>query len=179
MNYSIPMPFVSRSPLRVLVALVVLCAPSAWAQKNLLKNGDFSSGLAPWQLDRLEGAQGEVTVEALAGGGNAARVEVTAPADVAYHVQLFQGKLPVEAGRTYRLKFRARGVPGARIGLNLMVAEDPWTNLWKEDVELTPEWREFSFEIVPAQSSANARVTFTRLAAAPGEYWFADVTLEP
>lgn len=167
------------SPFRFwIVSLLALGATTAFAQKNLVVNGDFSAGLPPWHLDRLEGAQGEVTIEAVEGGGKAARVEVTAAAAVPFHVQLFQGKLPVEAGQTYLLKFRARGVPGAKIGINLMVAEDPWTNLWKEDLELSPEWQEFSFEIRPTHSSDNARVTFTRLAASPGEFWFTDVSLK-
>lgn len=173
---------VMSSPFRSsagLFAVLALCATTALAEKNLLLNGDFSAGLRPWQLDRLEGAQAEVTIEAVEGAGQAARVQVPEAAAVAYHVQLFQGKLAVESGQTYRLAFRARGVPGAKIGLNLMVAGDPWTNLWKEEVELTPEWQEFSFEIRPTQSTPNARVTFTRLGGTPGEYWFADVSLTP
>ena len=162
---------------RVAFLVLALAAPSLRADTELIQNGSFNSGKDAWHLDNMEGAKGEFTVETGTDGKSAAHVAVPEAATVAYHVQLFQDKLEFKAGQTYHLSFRARASANINIGLNTMIAETPWTSLWKQDVSLTSDWQTYSFDITPTQSSTNARVTFSRLAAQPADYWFADVSL--
>ena len=44
-------------------------------------------------------------------------------------------------------------------------------------VTATSDWQTYSFDITPTTSTTNGRVTFSRLAAQPADYWFADVSL--
>ena len=45
--------------------------------------------------------------------------------------------------------------------MNMMIAETPWTNLWKQDLKLTSDWQTFSFDVTPSANTDNARVTFS------------------
>lgn len=147
------------------------------AADDLLINGSFNAGTQPWTLDHIDGAKGTFTVEAVEDGRKAAHVEVSEAAAVPYHIQLFQGKLGIKAGESYHFSFRAKADSNVNISVNLMIAEAPWTSLWKKDLNLTPEWQDFSFDVTPDQTTENARVTFSRLASKPAEYWFTDVSL--
>jgi hypothetical protein len=147
------------------------------ADTELIDNGHFDSGKTSWTLDAIQGAKGTWVIETGTDGKSAAHINVPETAAVAYYVQLFQNKLQVKAGQSYHLSFRAKAAPAVTISLNLMVGEAPWTNLWKQDVSLTSDWQDYSFDITPADSSANARVTFSRLGAQPADYWIADVSL--
>jgi hypothetical protein len=157
--------------------ILALAAPALRADTELLNNGHFNSGKDGWHLDNIEGAKGDFTVETATDGTSSAHVTVPEAASVPYHVQLFQDKLELKAGQTYHLSFRARANASINIGLNAMIAETPWTSLWKQDVSLTSDWQTYAFDITPTTSTTNGRVTFSRLAAQPADYWFADVSL--
>jgi hypothetical protein len=159
------------------ILILTLATPVLRADTELLNNGHFNSGKDPWKLDHIEGAKGDFTVETATDGTSSAHVSIPEAASVPYHVQLFQDKLDLKAGTTYHLSFRARANANINIGLNAMIAETPWTSLWKQDVSLTSDWQTYSFDITPTVSTSNGRVTFSRLAAQPADYWFADVSL--
>jgi hypothetical protein len=147
------------------------------ADTELIDNGHFDSGKTSWTLDTIQGAKGTLAIETGTDGKSAAHITVPEAAAVPYYVQLFQNKLEVKAGQSYHLSFRAKAAPSVGISLNLMVGETPWTNLWKQDISLTSDWQDYSFDITPGASSPNARVTFSRLGAQPADYWIADVSL--
>ena len=157
--------------------LLLLATPALRADTELINNGHFNSGKDSWRLDNIEGAKGDWTVETDTDGTSSAHVAVPEAAKIPYHVQLFQDKLDLKAGQTYHLTFRARASASINIGLNAMIAETPWTSLWKQDVSLTSDWQTYAFDITPTTSTTNGRVTFSRLAAQPADYWFADVSL--
>ncbi|MGB8352300.1 MAG: carbohydrate binding domain-containing protein [Chthoniobacteraceae bacterium] len=167
------------TPSIVLAALLLFTSSGAvlHAGTELLTNGGFGDGTSGWTLVHLHDAHASVAAEPVGGGQMAAHVVVAEATAEAFYVQLFQGKLNVEAGKTYRLRFRACSKPGAAIGVNLMLGESPWTSFSTREVTLTPEWQDFSFDLVVSQAAANARVTFSRLGAQPCEYWFTNVSL--
>jgi len=150
---------------------------SAQGGGELINNGNFSAGVNAWTLDHINGAQGSLNIESTNDGKMAAHIAVAEAAAEPYYVQLFQGKLNIKSGQTYHLHFRARSNAGVSISANLMLAQAPWTNLWNKEVALAPQWQDFSFDVTPARSADNARVTFSRLAAQASEYWFTDVSL--
>ena len=94
-----------------LVVALVCAATGARGEANLLANGDFKSGLAPWRGNSYGGGAGSVGV-AYEGGGEDERafarlVKTRGPGGA----QLFQSAtLPKGAG-SLRLAFRAKGCP--------------------------------------------------------------------
>jgi hypothetical protein len=157
--------------------MLAIATPALRADTELINNGHFNSGKEGWHLDHMENAKGDLAIETATDGTSSAHVTVPEADKVPYHVQLFQDKLELKAGQTYHLSFRARANASINIGLNAMIAETPWTSLWKQDVSLTSDWQTYTFDFTPTTATSNGRVTFSRLAAQPADYWFADVSL--
>lgn len=91
-------------------------------------------------------------------------VSCESPGSARNHIQLSVGRLRIEAGRHYRLSFRARTLgPVGRFDVLLMAARSPWTaRAGTASVLLPPdaEWslREIVFRATDADEAA--RVTF-------------------
>lgn len=165
------LPFLAAS------SILFVLSTSLRADAELINNGHFDSGKTAWYMDAINGAKGTFTVDTEADGKSAAHIVVPEAADVDYHIQLFQKDLELKAGQTYHFSFRARASQKVNIGLNMMAAQAPWTNLWKQNIDLGTDWQTFSFDVTPTAAAANARVTFTRLGAQQAEYWFSDVSV--
>ncbi len=158
-------------------ALLITASTSLHADTELITNGAFDSDKAPWVMDALGGAKATFTVDRDTDGKASAHINVATADPVAYHVQLFQSDLDLKAGQTYHFSFRAKASQNVTIGLNMMAAHAPWSNLWKQDVSLTSDWQTYAFDVTPSASAPNARVTFTRLASQAGDYWFDSVSV--
>ncbi len=155
---------------------IALAAPD----KNLLENADFSErSLLPWKLETLHGAQAEAEPERLPGGKHALKITVAEATEQPYYINLFQPGLALEAGKTYNLTFRAKASEEVTTSLNTLINEDPWEQIWTQDLPLTTRWEDYSFDIIPSQSTEIGRLTFGRLGKAAATYWFAEVTLTP
>ncbi|MEK3717344.1 carbohydrate binding domain-containing protein [Paenibacillus sp. FSL R7-0333] len=70
---------------------------------NLVVNGSFTSGSSGWSTWSGEGGASSFQVV-----NGAAEVLITAAGSQAWHTQLYQEKIPLEAGATYELSFRAK-----------------------------------------------------------------------
>ncbi|WP_238653631.1 carbohydrate binding domain-containing protein [Paenibacillus piscarius] len=70
---------------------------------NLVINGSFSSGSTGWSTWSGEGGASSFQVV-----DGVAEVLITAAGSQAWHTQLYQEKIPLEAGRTYELSFKAK-----------------------------------------------------------------------
>lgn len=70
---------------------------------NLVVNGSFTSGSSGWSTWSGEGGASSFHVV-----DGAAEVLITAAGSQAWHTQLYQEKIPLEAGATYELSFRAK-----------------------------------------------------------------------
>ncbi|MEK4046924.1 carbohydrate binding domain-containing protein [Paenibacillus sp. FSL H8-0048] len=70
---------------------------------NLVVNGSFTSGSTGWSIWSGEGGASSFQVV-----DGAAEVLITAAGSQAWHTQLYQEKIPLEAGATYELSFRAK-----------------------------------------------------------------------
>jgi hypothetical protein len=158
--------------------LLALSCAAAVAGENLILNGDFSSGLEGWRLDRLQNAQASIEVRDAGDGRSAAAIRVLEQAEKRYFVQLAQKGVSLEAGKTYRLSFRGRSDPDASIVVKILENQAPFPEVWSEDhINLGPEWKEVVFEFSPQVSLDEAVFVLSGLAQQPGEYWFADVSL--
>jgi hypothetical protein len=85
------------------------------------------------------------------------RAEVPTP----WHVQLNEAGVSVHAGASYVLSFRARADASRRASYGVSMAHPPWDGLgFYRDVEIGPEWRNFSDTFVPTTTDSNARIHF-------------------
>lgn len=80
---------------------------------NLLTNGDFESGLSDWELNVFNDGKGRATaaadpVDPAPGSKYSARISVTSPGTVNWHIDLEQDNLPLSAGVEYQVQFWGR-----------------------------------------------------------------------
>ncbi|HID76233.1 MAG TPA: hypothetical protein EYP56_09590 [Planctomycetaceae bacterium] len=147
---------------------------------EMLRNGDFTRPLAgTWSLER--DAQTEVTWAVLPGGPDGRRmlqIAVTRRGQVSWHPQVHQAGLRLRQGRPYTLTVWLRSDKPRRIGINCMMAHQPWEGLglWASP-EVGPQWRRYRFTFVAEKSDENGRITFTSLE--PATYQLAGVSLRP
>ncbi len=150
----------------------------ALGQEELLTNGDFKKGLEKWTLIKLEGAQAqaEVTNE---GGNLAAHITVPNAAEKRYFVQLSQRGVNLPDNRPLKLTFRARSKPAGEVVALLATQNGKFEELCREDhIQLTADWKDYSFEVKPKNGDTSGIFLFSGLAAQTGELWFADVSLK-
>jgi hypothetical protein len=122
---------------------VVEVAPPA-PGSELIQNGTFDAGLDGWSTGTLNDAQ--ATYGAANGEGV---VDVTAPAAEYSDVQLSNNGFPLEAGKAYRLTFRARAAAAGWIG----------TSIWENGNDTNGDgfaWSTYQFdwhEVGPAMTT--------------------------
>lgn len=159
----------------VLILLLVLgCGHSAVLAQELLINGSFEGTPRPWKLLKEKGFPATMRLDS---ENQAVVVDVEQPGVEPWHVQLLQDGLPLEKGRVYRLRFRAKADPGGSVDVKLGLGEEPYSTFWSTTVDLTPEWQDFDLEAIPSKSTNIGRFAFNRLAGQAGVYEFGDVSL--
>ena len=123
---------------------------------ELLTNGNFSSGTTGWYLGAYNGAQatGSVTsgeyVTTISNGGTAV-----------WNVQMTQGNLRLEAGKTYTLSFRARASANRTVQANVGMSASPYSSyLGAFNVNLTTTMQTFTktFTMTTTDASAMSNV---------------------
>jgi SAM-dependent methyltransferase len=80
---------------------------------------------------------------------------------VSYDVQLNLLNLKLESKHSYTLHFRARADHPRSVGVGAAQAHDPWMGLGLyEEIELSPEWRDFQKEFIATADDDYARIHF-------------------
>ena len=148
---------------------------------ELLTNGDFAAGADKWNVELHEGCQATATrTDDGPEGTPALRLDIAAVSGPGWYVQLHQSPIAFEADQPYRLTFWAKADPPRRISVNNFTAHEPWGSVgFATSVELTPEWRQFSFGFRANATDPNCRIGFGDFATATGQVWFAGVSLRP
>ena len=118
---------------------------------ELLQNGDFSRPATDaWNLERDDQTEVEWSVEP--DGPDARRclrIVVTRQGDVSWRPQLSQSGFAVEGEYPYTLTCYLRADKQRRIGLNCMMAHEPWERLGlSANAEVGPEWKQHRFTFV-------------------------------
>lgn len=113
-----------------LVAVTMLFTGASLRAENLIKNGDFTSGLTSWTV---KSDSPKNTAEALTdAGGKSGKVARITDGDEKMGISLTQ-KIPCEAGKTYELTFMSRtksdqkGSPGYAM-IQFLDAKGAWLN---------------------------------------------------
>ena len=154
--------------------------PGVPVGENLLANGDFAHDLDSWKLDRTNDTPADVKVEAVDGGKHAAHVTVPQAAEKRFYVQLTEKQaFPLAEGKKYTLSFRARSKPEAQAVVVMSPGHGQWEALARQDnIQITQDWKDYSFTIAPIHGADQAVITISGLAAKTAEYWFTDVSLK-
>lgn len=130
---------------------------AAWAAgevprgAELLRDGEFREGLARWTVQAAGGAEarGEpLAADLPAGLSSGLRWTSSKAGTAGWHLQLFQGGLPLEEGKPYTLSFWARSPQGlpSELEVSVMQESDPWGNLGLgRTVRLSGTWIRHSF----------------------------------
>ncbi|GEM_PF-1785286 len=120
------------------VISVVLGKENDWE----LFNTDFALGVTGWSLDFPVG-EGTMTVE-----DGVLVANLTDLGDAWWHIQLFQGGISIEEGKTYRVSFDAKADGSKRIGLGIEDVADGYADLKGESVEwdLTSDWVTYTYD---------------------------------
>jgi hypothetical protein len=158
---------------------------SAWGVRDgaagaeMLRNGSFSGSLTGWNGERHETAAATfAATNEGPDGGPAAKIAITAPGTLNWHVQFNQGGLALDRDTPYTLTFRARASATRTISVDAGMAQAPWSGLgFSAPLPLTTSWQTFTFTFTVNQSFANSRINFSNMGLATGSVWIAGVSL--
>lgn len=148
--------------------------------EEMLANGDFSQPpQGSWNLERDDQTEVEWSVEGDGPeGASCLRIVVGKQGRVAWHPQINQSGFALKGDTPYTLTCHLRADKEGKIGLNSMMAHEPWERLGlSTSASVGPEWREHRFTFVASQDDPNARITITSLE--PGAYELARFSLRP
>ena len=106
-----------------------------------LFNTDFALGVTGWSLDFPVGTGTMTVVDGVL------EAELTDLGDAWWHIQLFQGGISIEEGKTYVVSLDAKADGSKRIGLGIEDVADGYADLKGESIEwdLTTDWQTFTY----------------------------------
>lgn len=158
----------------------------AWAGRGpilgdeMLRNGHFEEGTDGWSLETHDGAEASFQLVEGPRGVNALRITVTRLGRERWHVQFNYPGLRVGEGESYLVKFMARADRRATVYVSLMQAHEPWKPVSNRvEVELGPEWKNYTIALTAAYDEDDARLDVTNLGALKTTYEFAHFSMRP
>lgn len=155
---------------------------AAWGTKqdtpgpNLLTNGTLKDNATGWTLDQAGGASSAFSPAA---EGNGIRLTVAKAGTESWHGQIAHPRVPLTAGKTYRLRFRARASDTHHIFTCTQQDSAPYevAGLW-ENFQVTPAWQDYRLTFTAKSTDlSNVSLRFGP-ATATGWFEFADVYLD-
>ncbi len=149
----------SRSfALAVFLTAMALSSAAFAADVELIVNGDFSAGQAPWWT---AGATATVSAGVLT-------ADVPGSAANPWEAILGQSGIPLSSGASYTLRFDAWASAPASVKAVVQLAVDPYTAYFTTDVALTTSPQSFSYTFTSGASDPAAAVQI--LLGANGAY---------
>jgi hypothetical protein len=121
--------------------------------------GKPSNKAENWRFEQHEAAKGTMKID-----GDAAVFETTNVDGEDWHVQAVMTGLDLKEGKEYVVTFKAKADPARTIRVGGNIDQDDWHAIGlSEDVELTKEWKDFSFPFKAENVAADKknRVGFT------------------
>ncbi len=147
---------------------------------NVVTNGSFESGSAPWTF-YSNGAASFTMTSSGSDGSKAAKVSITTEGT---NVQLYQPNVTLQPNTDYRLTFDAYSNSGHDLELNLTRHVSPYTNygLSSRKVDLGTSWQSYSVTFTTSGFSGTAsdgRLWFwlAPYGVSEDEYYIDNVTL--
>ncbi len=146
---------------------------------NMLVNGAFSNGLTGWNGEQHDTARATFSSTSDFNGAPSARIEVTNPDGVGWHIQFNYAGLQMVTNQTYSISFWAKASVPTNVSVSMMQAHANWEGLgYGEAVGLTTGWQRFTNVFQANRTDDNVRVNFGDMGARAATFWFADVRVQ-
>jgi beta-mannanase len=162
----------------VILVTGLLAAGSASAA-NLLTNGSFESGLAPWTFTLSNGVQGiQYQDGSTHDDGNwSEAIQAWSPASsVAWGARLSQGKLSLSAGQVVTVSFAAMASNTHPLTAGIQQTSGAWSWYDIQTFSLTPYWTNYTFSFTMPASDSNASLNF-EMGNMAGDVWIDKVAV--
>ena len=138
--------------------------------KNLLKP---TNKVESWQFEQHESAKGAVSVDA-----EAIVFDVTESDGTDWHVQAEQVGLDLKDGKTYVVTFKAKASAVRAVVLGAAINQDDWHSIGlSESVELTKDWKDYSYEFKADQTVASKNRIGLSFGTEKGKVWVKEMML--
>ncbi len=162
---------------------------SAWNQgiipagtNDRIKNGGFeqaSTFKSDWELELHTPAAGTASqdVSNPYGGNFSAKVSITTSTGTDWNIQFKQKTLTIYKDSSYTITFTARTDAPKQISVSIMNDNSPWNWYGGIAINLTTNWKVFSFNIKAIETNiGHTRLTFN-LGKYTGNFWFDNVSV--
>jgi hypothetical protein len=128
---------------------------------NMISNGEFDLNTTGWNMQNNEGASSnmEVVTDAEMSGNNALRICPENAGTSHWHIQLRQ-LTPISSDKKYSISFMAKAAENRTMSVAIQQDGDSYTTYFEEEVSLTTESQEFSFEFTSSVDDPTATLKF-------------------
>jgi endoglucanase len=127
------------------------------ADSNMIKNGHFHDGADNWAFCQNDTGQGSMEIV-----NGESKTTVINSGSYIWSLLIQQLNLNLEAGKCYRLKFRARAnsINQTSIRVTLHLNHDPWNDYFERTLAITQTMETYSFDFKIGTTDAEAMFDF-------------------
>lgn len=165
-----------RNLLTLCVASLCLAPMRGVLAEDLIANDHFADGGGSWSVKASKNGTANLSVTK-EGSDSALCVEVEKTGDDALDVRILRPFDNIEAGKTYRLTFRAKCDQGAVIVPFVAAAGNTAKIIFRQQVNVDGDWKDFSFDFQAKDSETSCVLGFSHLGELTAKYYFADLAL--
>lgn len=109
---------------------------------NILKNGDFSFGIANWVKTEFNNAHANLSVV-----DGVCKINIDSIGTESWHISLAQRSIPLMQGYVYKVKFDAKAEKSKDIRVGIIMAHDPWLTYSEFSKTITTELKTYTGEL--------------------------------
>lgn len=144
---------------------------------QLIQNGTFENGIAPWGVTVRSPAVASLTTTTSmkADGNYSGQVTISKNASTTWYIQLTQANLALVQGKTYTISFWAKSSKNRQIENLIQQQGGSYTGYADDVFSLTTSWKKYSYTF-HAPVSITAAFIFN-LAQSTGTVWFDDISM--
>ncbi|WP_406674861.1 glycoside hydrolase family 6 protein [Nonomuraea sp. N2-4H] len=151
-----------------LPAAAAAAAPAPAAATELVVNGTFTNGTAPW----WNSANTTMTTDA-----GRLRVGVSGGTANPWDAMVAQNDIPLAQGKTYTLSFDASASTNVSAVTTVQLGDAPYTNTLTQPISLSPTSKRFSFPFTSTLTTSAGQVTFQLGGGAAHTFYLDNVSL--
>src|SRR5580698_3551207 len=164
--------------IRVILATGLLVAGDASAA-NLLTNGSFESGLAPWTFTLGSGVQGVQYQDGTThdDGNWSEAIQAWSPTSaVLWGARLSQGGISLSAGQVVTVSFAAMATTTRPLSAGIQQTSGTWSWYGLQAFSLTPYWTNYTFSFTMPANDSNTSLNF-EMGNMAGDVWIDKVSV--
>ncbi|MCX7015176.1 MAG: carbohydrate binding domain-containing protein [Candidatus Sumerlaeota bacterium] len=148
---------------------------------EMLQNGDFAAGLAPWSVQKMPPVEAVVEVRPSEGpeGAPALVAQITKPGSLNWACQVHYNGLTLKDGAPYSLSFDAFAPKKGSLSVSVMKDHEPYGSVGlRTNASVGPQWKHFEHSFVTKGVEGTSRISFN-FGGEPFEARIARVSLQP